>query len=82
MRKTFCCLQQKHVIDPAHKEVLQCTKDLYDRATVDKAQLDAVLDTLFADLQIAQRGVGASERNLKPKQLLQNAARNKTDCIT
>ncbi len=67
------CLQQQNVIDPSHKEVLQCMKDLYDRATVDKLQLDGFLDTLFADLQIASV-VKAPLK--KPKQLLQNAARN------
>jgi hypothetical protein len=67
------CLQQKNVIDPAHKEVLLCMNGLYDRATVDKSQLDGFLDTLVADLQIASV-VKAPLK--KPKQLLQNAARN------
>ncbi len=67
------CLQQQNVIDPLHKEVLLCMNDLYDRATVDKSQLDGFLDTLFADLQIASV-VKAPLR--KPKQLLQKAARN------
>jgi hypothetical protein len=66
----FC---QKHVTDPLHKEVLRHMKDLYERAKVDKSQLDGFLDTLRADLQIASV-VKAPLK--KPKQLLEKAARN------